>query len=203
MHERLFGKENPTPETVTDLWREFWTNAGNEAGMELNTEDFPGTAESLAEHIRAGDMPIYVPPELAGQEDRHLLGQMWPEMRSHSVRQGNLVTNEQDRSGWQYVEAAPNAPHRGTSESELAARLTGLGREGMNLTGYIIASQMSRLQTGRYFDEDTWSRLLGSCEGGQVVSASFDAYGGLDVDPYWDPRIRRGGLGGRSSEGVV
>lgn len=74
MHEKLFGveqavaayKENPTPETVTGLWREFWTNAGNKVGMELNTEGFPGTAESLAEHLRAGEMPIYVPPELAG-----------------------------------------------------------------------------------------------------------------------------------------
>jgi hypothetical protein len=195
-------EENPTPEAVTELWKEFWSGAGAEVGIELTVERFPGTPKGLSEHLRAGDMPIYVPVEVAGQEDRYLLGQMWPEMRSYSVERGNLVSNEEPRSGWRYIEASLEAPHRRTTKQELSKALADLRREGMNLTEYVIGAQMRRKLTGHYFDESTWSRLLGSREGGGVVRAGFGASGYLRVVPDWGSQGRHGGLGGRSSEGV-
>lgn len=195
-------KENPTPETVTSLWQEFWAGAGKRVGRELTVEEFSGTAGDLTEHLRAGDMPIYVPQELAGQERRYLLGKIWPQMRSHSVQPGNQVSNEQPRSGWRWVEASLEAPYLGTTEPELERELANRGRDGQNETEYIIGAQASKLLTGHYFDEDTWSRLPGSREFGHVVSASFLADGNRDVVPYWLAAYRYGNLGGRSSEGV-
>lgn len=209
MYERVRGveqavaayKENPTPKTVTGLWQEFWEEAGGRVGLELTVEDFPGAAEDLAEHLAAGDMPIYVPIELASHRERHLLRQIWPEMRVNTDDVSNLDT----RSGWRFVEASLNSPHRNTTGWRLTGVLTESGRHGMNLTEYMIAAEISKQLTGHYLDERSWSRLPGSFQFGFVVSAHFNPnpYGDLIVGHGWMEEVSRRDLGGRSSVGVV
>lgn len=174
--------------------------------MSLTVAEFPDGVEDLMGHLRAGDMPIYVPLELAGQR-RHILGRIWPTMRSYNVSEDNSVSDELFRSGgWRYVEASPEAPHLNTTELGLRKALAELGRDGMNWTEYVISSQMSRVLTGGYMDENTWCRLLGMlCSSGNVgvVHGSlFGADGYVYVYPHWDPQDRDGKLGGRSSEEV-
>lgn len=195
-----------TPEAVTSSWRLRWQAWGEKVGLNIIVSDFEGSQADLSEHLLRGDRPFYVPSELSVQARRHILGKIWPAMKSYSIAAENTsVTNKVDHSGWRYTEASTNAPFLDTKEKNLRDKINKVeaDRESLTATEYIIASQDHKLLTGEYFDQGTtWSRLLGSRSAGWVVSVSFDPDGYLSVDwgryaddPYPD-------LGGRSSVGV-
>lgn len=194
-----------TPEAVTSSWQRRWEVWGVEIGLNIAVPAFEGSQQDLNEHLLREDRPFYVPTELSTQATRHLLGKVWPAMRSQAVAENTPVTNEVDHSGWRYAEASTNAPFLDTKEGDLRNKIKKVedGREGLTATEYIIASQDHKLLTGEYFDQgSTWSRLLGSRRDGKVVLAHFYPDGCLFVG--WD--LRADGhdpyLGGRSSVGV-
>ncbi len=194
-----------TPEAVTSSWQLKWGVWGERVGLNVTVPDFEGSQQDLNEHLLRGDRPVFVPAEISTQGTRHLLGKIWPAMQSHCVAENTRVTNEKEHSGWRYTEGTTNAPFIDTKEQDLKDKIKKVeaGREGLNATEYIIASQDHKLLTGEYFDQgSTWARLLESRLVGSVVDARFFPYGYLDViwhlrsdDPY--PF-----LGGRSSVGV-
>ena len=136
---------------------------------------------------------------MATQESRHILGEMFPRMQSHSVQKDNSVTNDENPSGWFDYEAAIDSPYRDTNEKQLIEKVTKDERKLLSLNQYIIAGQDSKLLTGEYLDEDrTWVRL-GSRDDGRMVRAYFSRNGYLRVAWLLEADIHNSRLGGRSS----
>lgn len=193
-------KEKPyTPEAVTQYWQTLWQVWGEKAGLLVPSCD--RTAEEITKLKKEDRKLVYVPDELASQENRHLLGQIFPELQSYSVKKGNLITNESSQGGWFDIEASPDSPNRDTTEKDLEKLFKKQGKVGQRANVYIVGSQDAKLQTGHYFDENTSSRLLGSRRGGHVVVVSSRVDGRLHVAWRLGPRDRDSRWGGRS-EGV-
>lgn len=188
-----------TPELLTQIHQAIWQVRGEIVGATHEVTPCPYTQEGLADLEANGKRVGYLPAELATQQTRHKLGEMFPKMQSHSVKEGNSVTNDENPDGWFDYEAAIDAPYLDTKEDKLMDKIKKDGRRILTLNEYIVAGQDSKLFTGRYLDEvRTWVRL-GSRYDGRVVDARFHSdgylyvYSGLDADDHGP------GLGGRSS----
>lgn len=202
---REFVSTPHTPELYTVTFQAIWK--GNQAilkqagvDLKLTVPECPYTKEELLKLEEEGRRVGYLPVELSTQKSRHLMAKIWPQMQSHSVKEGNQVTNEIDAFGWFDYEASIDAPYTGTNEAQLKDEFKRQGREVLNLNQYIVASQDSKLFTGEYLDQNnTWVRLLGSRFGGSVVYARFHGDGRLNVFSRLRPRFHNEDLGGRFS----
>ncbi len=189
-----------TPEFVTQTHQAIWQARGELVGETYEVTPCPHTQEELAERESRGIRVGYLPPELATQEARLKLGEMYPKMQSHSVHQeGNSVTNDENHSGWFDYESAIDAPYLDTKEGQLMDKIKKDGRRILTLNEYIVAGQDSKIFTGQYLDETTTWVRLGSRDDGRIVRADFSQGGYLHVG--WDLRAdyHNPGLGGRSS----
>lgn len=165
---------DPTPDDLTALHQRIWTERGERAGVRIVVPPCPYTASELTELERAGRSVGYVPPEVADRASRHLLGTMFPLMDCYSLHPDNEVENLVSRPGWFDYEAAIDAPRLGTDEAELLAMVAAEGRELISMNQYVVATQDSRLRTGRYLDERrTWARI-GIRVIGRIVSVRCD-----------------------------
>jgi len=193
-----------TPELVTATFQTIWDDRAERVadllgGSLASVAGVDRTQEEIAQLEAEGRRLGYVPPELATQDKRHILGVMFPEMQCNGVRAGNTVSNEQVRVGWFDYEAAIEGPHPDKTERELEVIFARTGRSGMNLTEYVIAGQDSKLFTGKYLDQGTTSsRLPGSRNGGRVVNADFYPDGYLYVSSHLLPDSHYPSLRGRS-----
>lgn len=188
-----------TPELVTATSQTLWQSRGEKVGLNFIVSPCDRTVEELVELAEKGRRMSYLPEQLMTQEQRPLLGQIFPELRSYSVQAENSVMNEENRFGWFDYDAGIDASYRNTTENTLRTQITAEGRLGMNLNEYIVASEDSKLFTGKFLDQDnTWVRLLGSRGDGGVVNASFYSDGGLLVGWGLRPGRQLPGLGGRS-----
>ncbi len=203
---REFGTTPHTPELYTSTFQAIWSanqEILNRAGIaiEFSIPECPLTKEQLLKLEKERRSVGLLPRELFTQESRRFMAIIWPQMQSHSLKEENTVTNKVNRSGWFNYESAIDAPYPNTTEKSLKNAVKKEKRHGMNLNEYIIASQDSKLFTGKYLDEtSTWVRLLGSRDGGNVVDARFNADGYLYVRSSRFPRYHSSHLGGRSSE---
>lgn len=188
-----------TPELVTQTHQAIWQARGELVGATYEVIPCPYTQEELADLEANGKRIGYLPAELATRRMRHNLGEMFPKMQSHSVQEGNSVTNDRDPFGWFDYEANIDAPYLDTKEKQLTDRVTKDGRKLLSLNQYIVAGQDSKLFTGQYLDEGrTWVRL-GSRHGGRIVYAYFGSDGGLCVHWRLGSDYHSPYLGGRSS----
>lgn len=188
-----------TSELVTQTHQAIWQARGKLVGASFEVTPCPYTQEELADLEANGKRIGYLPAELATQQIRHKLGEMFPKMQSHSVQEGNSVTNDRNPSGWFDYEVAIDAPYLDTKEGQLMDKIKKDGRRILTLNEYIVAGQDNKLFTGQYLDETrTWVRL-GSRSGGNVVYAYFHSDGRLSV--YWrfESDDHYPDLGGRSS----
>ena len=194
-----YNNQPHTPDIVTQTHQAIWQARGELVGATYEVTPCPYTQEKIAEDEANGIRHGYLPAELATQQTRHKLGEMFPKMQSHSVKEGNSVTNDENPHGWFDYEAAIDAPYLGTKERQLMDGIKKDGRKILSLNQYIVAREDSKLFTGQYLDEGGTSVRLGSRYGGDLVSANSDRDGRLHV--YWD--LLPGGhdpvLGGRSS----
>ncbi|OGH15100.1 MAG: hypothetical protein A2860_00210 [Candidatus Levybacteria bacterium RIFCSPHIGHO2_01_FULL_37_33] len=188
-----------TPELITSLWKAIWMDSGRKIDAEIQVPLVDRTEEEIKELEEQGRMMIYVPRGIATQDTRHLLGRIFPKMQGNSVKEQNPVANEGIESGWFDIESSLNSPNLKTTEEDLRELFKSQGKQGQTLNQYIIGSQFLKLTTGHYFDEDTYSRLLGSRCGGRVVHASFNRDGRLGVNWVLGPSGRDDRWGGRSS----
>ena len=186
-----------SPELLTQFMCSFWAEAGQKIGKEYVVSKFPLKSQEIEERAKNGQMAIFVPTEVS----RIDLGKMFPKMNSWAVKEGNSAVDMINNSGWLWIEASVNAPNRNTTEKQLGDILKKAKRQGQSLRTYIIGGQISKLLTCRYFDEGpTFSRLLGSCGGGGVLSAIFHPDGYLHVSSSWNPGGHNEDMGGRSEE---
>jgi len=194
-----FKAKPHTPELITSTWQVVWQNWGERIGFNITVLALDRTQEELRELEKQGRGLAYVPEKLKSEGTRHVLGRIFPKMESDSVRVGSdyNVTNESRRSGWFDYEVRHKAPYLNTTDEQLKKEIASSGKEGMNLTEYIIASQFSKLTTGHYLDEKNWVLLLASRLGDGVVHARFSPVGFLNVGASLHRPHPR--LGGRSS----
>lgn len=191
-----------TPEITLHLWQALWIEWGAPLGLTIHVEPLTESQGKLQEREHAGDMPIYVPQVLDEQKTRNLIWRIWPEMKFSGFIERDTFVDLYRHRGWRYVERNLDAPHRDTSEDALRKILTQLRRAGLTLTEYVIASQVSKLLTGRYLDEDTNARVLGSLYQGQSAYVGFGSDGYLFLDHRIRPEFQHPETGGRSSIGI-
>lgn len=189
----------PTAESITAHLRDVWTERGRRIHKTYDLPDLSATPDQIAEIYQGGRRISYVPRGITLVD----LGRMFPDMRSWATSDGTTVRSDQSKGGYLAVEASVDAPNIGSDEETLRTLFKSLGRKGMTLPTYIVASQDAELETGQYFDGGaTWSRLLGSRSGGSVVYAYFYPDGRLDVRSSLSPRNAHPDLGGRSQEAI-
>ena len=161
-------RSNPhTPELVTKVYQTIWQARGELIGAVYGVEmtPCPYTQEELKDLEQQRKRVGYLPLQLASQENRHILGKIFPKMGSYSIERNNLVTNDGNPSGWFDYEAGIDAPYLDTDEQQLTERIAEDKRKLLSLNQYIIASQDSKLLTGQYLDEGrTWTRSVPAME---------------------------------------
>jgi len=190
-----------TPELVTRTYQTIWLEQGELVGMVFEVCPCPYTQEELADLEQQGKRVGYLPVELATQQSRHLLGKMFPQMRSDSVWESNPITNNENPSGWFDYETRIDAPYLNTNEDQLEEKVVEGGRMLLSLNQYIVAGQDSKLLTGQYLDEErTWARLGSRDEEGRVIGANFNQDGNLRVRWSFGSDHHTQRLGGRSSK---
>lgn len=187
-----------TPELITNIWQAIWQAWGRKVGLNLTVPSCDRTQEELTQLEKDGKRMIYVPQEVATQENRYLFDKIFPKMQDHNVTEENLITNDNTQEGWLDIEVNPDAPNRRTTEENLREQFVSREREGQSLSSYIIGSQLSKLVTDCYFDEDTASRLLNSRMDGDIIGASFHPSGYLRIHWRLDPGANDSYIGGRS-----
>jgi hypothetical protein len=194
---REYKNEPTNPEHLTQFTGAFWAEAGRKIKKDYVVSEFPLSAHEIKEKQEKGYMPVFVPAEVSRVD----LGKMFPKMGSWAVQEGNSAVDVVNNSGWLWIEASIDAPNLNTTQIQLKEKFRKERKQGQSLRSYIIGGQISKLLTDKYFDQGpTWSRLLGSCDGGGVLSADFDSDGYLDVNSGWVPEVCDGSLGGRFEE---
>lgn len=194
-------KRNPTsPEAVANFWQSFIRVSIENSGAEIDVPEIPPcdrTPEELEALKQEGRMMVYNPGF-----SYPVHGKVFPKMNSYSVKEDSPIKDKGAKSGWVDVEIDIDSPNRDTKEDDLEKLFKSQGRNGMRLSTYIWAGQASKVLTDQYFDQgSTYSRLLSSSRGGEVVDAYFDSNGGLSVNWLLVPQDHGPDWGGRS-EGV-
>ncbi len=199
------------PDAATQAFREIWRERGERIGAIYDVPACPYTADELRALDAAGRRVGYLPPEMATQATRHLLAKIFPLLQSYALFERNPVTNRDNPSGWFDYDSPEEAPYLNTDAPSLIEAVTSEGRWLASLNQYVVASQDSKLLTGRYLDEGrTWSRLAQYLDG-KLVCSRIDgpaAPGGERVEVPVDGSLlvafdlgdadRVGLLGGRS-----
>lgn len=200
------------PELVTSFNTALWAQIAEITGVNVQVPGCPGTEQLIKEMEEKGKGIIFIPEEYAGQAQRYLIGAAFKLIDNSyvpdhwSMQPDNPVKNDRVHVGYRFVDMQIEAPNLRTNEKQ-ARDLMGKGKpeegsDGMNLSEYSLAGLYSKLLTGRYLDEPSWSRLLSSSDDGRVVDAYFNPRGYFSVSSDWSPEDRNGNLGARFSSGV-
>lgn len=197
---RIAEVHRVTPELITQVHREIWRVRGEIVDARYGISPCPYTQEELATLKQCNRRVGVLPPEIATQETRYILGRIFPNMQSHSVQEGNSVTNDEDLSGWFDYKVSIRAPYKHTKEERLLRLIAEDGRKLLTLNQYVVAGQDSKVFTDHYLDEVGTSVRLGSRHEGRLVFARFSGGGRLDVPRGGlAPNFRDRYLGGRSA----
>lgn len=81
----VYNTQPHTPEFITSTHQAIWKVRGELVGTTYEITPCPYTQEELTDLETNGKRIGYLPKELATQQNRHVLGKMFPKMRSHSV----------------------------------------------------------------------------------------------------------------------
>ena len=132
----------------------YWKEAGNRIGKNFQVDNFPLTSQDLIEKQNEGLMAIFVPQGITRDD----LLRIYPKMGMYATCQRLSIDNIRGLGCWLWIEAS-STNLRKTLDSRDASK----GVFGQSLRTYIVGGQISKLLTGRYFDEKglTVSELLG------------------------------------------
>lgn len=194
-----------TPDLINQTWNGIWKVIGERVGFEYQVPQSDRTPEELAQLRKENRANLLLPDDIYTPDGLVRLGIAFPLMNSWTTEPEEAVriSHSSTQGGSIDIEMSPAAPYRtskGYNEQELRDKIAADERLGMRLSTYLVGSQFSKLLTGQYFDEKTWSRTPESFCDGRALGADFDSYGYVCVR-RWYPSDRRPALGGRS-EGV-
>lgn len=195
-----------TPELVNRTWQDMWGEIGRTVDFTYQVPSCDRTPEELAKLQQEGKAVLLLPDDIYTPEGLVRLGRAFPLMISWFTNPEHAakISYGSNTGGSIDIEMSPDAPYRtpkGYRQEELVAKIAADKRAGQRLPTYFIGSQLSKLLTGHYFDENTWSRLPESFHGGLMLNAYFSSGGRVGVNYYWYPGDQNPHLGGRS-EGV-
>lgn len=197
-------KKGPlTPELVNSTWKAIWETWGQRVNHTFQVPSCDRTSEELTQLQKKGKEILMLPDELYAKDGLVILGRIFPFMDNNwTTREIAEITNEHDKGGSMDVEMGFRTLNTNSNEIEEMDIHKKENRIGIRLATYIVGSQFSKLLTGLYFDESTWSPIRGSRTGRDRLDAGFDSYGRLVVNsPPLTRQINRGMWGVRS-EGV-
>ncbi|WP_344418104.1 hypothetical protein [Pseudonocardia ailaonensis] len=159
---------------MTGLQQALWDERTEGSGVRYVVPLCPFEAVELAELAARGERLGYLPPDLATQQGRHGLANLFPGMASYALHIDNVVTNDDNPAGWFSYEADIDCPFGDTTEAELMTQVAAADRVLLTLNQYVVASQDSRRLTGHYLDERGFWVRTGSRVDGRVATARFD-----------------------------
>lgn len=154
-------------------------------------------ADEIRELEAAGRMLVYVHPELSTPEGFPLLRATLPGLEVSTFK-GDYI-NQTEQHGWLDVEKSFETPHVGVSPAQLRKDIKEEGVEGQTVNTYVLASELSRFISGRYFDPydtggipayKTSSLLLGSKESnepGKPLIAGYSDGESIRIRSYYIP----------------
>jgi len=194
-------------ETIKDLClssdpakiRQGWQQLYQQWQLSLEIPEVPYGTKRIQVEKKRGRILIFVWETLADKAGLPTLGRLFPKMNSWATKADSGITVDSVLSGWMFVKSSLDAPDRNTTEAGLRDAFTKQNATGLTLNAYIIFGQFCREVFGSYPDIKTWSRLLGSSYGGDLVSARFNSDGFLRVDPRLSPEDAYDRVGGRSA----
>jgi hypothetical protein len=161
-------------DALTRLHDEIWRSRGHEIGVHFPVTPCPFTSDELLGLYAAGRRVSYLPPSLATRATRHLLAALFPLLRSYGLLADNAVTNDKSPSGWFDYESAIDASLLDLDEVQTLAAASEDGRALLSLNQYIVASQDTKFETGKYLDENgTWVRVSSRVDG-RLVTVRVD-----------------------------
>src|SRR5262249_24314361 len=114
-----YRKGPQDPAVVTETFRQIWRARGERIGQNIEVPPCPYTAEELARLEAPGRRLSFLPPSMATQAARPLLGAMFPAMDDFCLLPDNSVTNDVDYAGWFDYEVEIESPRQGLDEAEL------------------------------------------------------------------------------------
>ncbi|MCL4354151.1 hypothetical protein M1349_01630 [Patescibacteria group bacterium] len=205
-----FNKEPQSARLISETWEavfDYWSDSAKNAGLvvpNIKVEPLNVPLSSLNETIFDSEglliptMMIFYPPVLRGKDGLILMGKMFPQLGTRTVKDNTSLQSENDFTGWLNVEAVFEAPNVNTTEHQLREHFNSTGRIGMSENQYIIFSLFTKLAFGRYVDYSVLCRLLDSRLENYVINARFGASGDLHVNSHLRPSLQGEELGGRS-----
>lgn len=130
-----------------------------------------------------------------------VLGKLFPSLNDHCLDKNSEIAKEEQEPGWFSVETAVVSPYLDLTEPQIREIFQSQKRDFQRLSTYIWASQVSRLTTGHYLDESSWSRVKASkdiiCTAGTLPRARI----GVMLRPY--PLLHFPNLGARSEAKIA
>lgn len=189
-----------TPDFVDQFFQALWKTWGEKVNHVFEVPTCDRTREELAALYKEGKGVLLIPHEAYTPEGMILLERIFPQMGNWHAQSGTTIKNVINNNGGCIdIEMGIDVPNVNTSEKQLKMLFALQGREGERLVTYIVGSQVSRLLTGRFFDQGhTWSRLLGSHSEDRTISVYFSDDGGLHFVSGWLPQHHYRRMGGRS-----
>lgn len=164
-----------TPEAVTAALQNLWDERGEAVDLTFAVTPCPYSAEEIAALEADGRRLAYLPPEVATQAGRGLIGKIWPLLECFSVLEDNVVHNNINPSGWFDYESAIDAPNDCLNQADLLTEIERQGRTLLTVNQYIVAAQDSRVLTGKYLDETrSWVRVNSGIDPGRILAVHID-----------------------------
>lgn len=205
-----YNKEPQNASFISETWGavfDYWSDSAKSTGLvvpDIKVEPLNVPLSSLnettfdSEGFSVPTTMIFYPPELRGKDGLILMGKMFPQLGTRTVRDNTPLQSENDFTGWLNVEAVFEAPNVNTTEHQLREHFNSIERIGMSENQYIIFSLFTKLVFGRYVDYSVLCRLLDSRLENYVINARFGTLGDLHVNSHLRPSLRGEELGGRS-----
>ena len=148
--EEASEKDNPS-QALTEGFQELWNLWGEKVDIQVNVPPCDRTKEEILALKEMDRMLIYIPPEFSSHKDLDLLMTIFPRIASEMKIFGEDLENLSFQSGWLDVESANELPNKNFSPERLKY-LANAKREPQTLNTYIIASYVSKILSGEFFE---------------------------------------------------
>ena len=143
--------EKNDSQALTQGFQELWNFWGEKVDIQVNVPPCDRTKEEILALKELGRMLIYIPPEFSSHKDLNFLKTIFPKIVSGMRDFAEDLKNLSFQSGWLDVESANELANKNFSPEKLKY-LPNAKRETQTLNTYIIASYVSKILSGDFFE---------------------------------------------------
>lgn len=193
-YKDAWRSDNLTPRLISETWNAFWGQMLENSGVDydLHVPRCDRTSEELAYLKNDNRGIVLLPDEIMAEGGIKLLGELLPEVAQPLSKRS--INNHSDGGGCVDVEMSSKPPNVNTSAKLMRIKFATEKREGQRIQTYLVASYFNNLLTGRHFDQDSKSVLLGSytpVERRYVRPVLVTRQGARGLDIYYMYSIQR------------